>query len=364
MGCNHHLFPLCFRLVVVFFSYSFHDFASIESIDFISATNMLSNPMSKQKGSFIGYSSVGSPLYSLTGESLKRTSMSMVTVIKNIIREIISHKDSRSIFYFLCLNLVFTFVELTYGTFSNSLGLISDGVHMLFDCSALVMGLFAAVASQWKSSKIFSYGYGRIEILSGFVNGLFLVVISLFVFIEGVTRLFEPPEIKSAKIIYVSFAGLCVNLFGIFAFRHAHSHGGMAGSSHNHSHHNHSHDSHSHESHGHNHSHSHSHSSCPSQSESIDNDNMQGVFLHVLADTLGSVGVIISSFLIQQFGWYIADPLCSICIAVMIFMSVIPLLKHSSSLLLLKTPADKEKSFRNALQKVTFSLNRFLIQEN
>jgi zinc transporter 5/7 len=226
------------------------------------------------------------------------------------------------------------------------------------------MGLFAAVASQWKSSKIFSYGYGRIEILSGFVNGLFLVVISLFVFIEGVTRLFEPPEIKSAKIIYVSFAGLCVNLFGIFAFRHAHSHGGMAGSSHNHSHHNHSHDSHSHESHGHNHSHSHSHSSCPSQSESIDNDNMQGVFLHVLADTLGSVGVIISSFLIQQFGWYIADPLCSICIAVMIFMSVIPLLKHSSSLLLLKTPADKEKSFRNALQKVTFSLNRFLIQEN
>ena len=100
---------------------------------------MLSKPLSKHKGSFIGYSSVGNPLYSLTGETLKRTSMSMFTIIKNILREIVSHTDSRRIFYFLCVNLEFTFVELIYGAFSNSLGLISDGVHMLFDCSALVM---------------------------------------------------------------------------------------------------------------------------------------------------------------------------------------------------------------------------------
>jgi Co/Zn/Cd efflux system component len=101
---------------------------------------------------------------------------------------------------------------------------------------------------------------------------------------------------------------------------------------------------------------------------------MQGVFLHVLADTLGklltffiillkskqlndvetlgSVGVIISSLLIQNFGWYIADPLCSICIAVMIFLSVIPLLKHSSSLLLLRTPTNKEAQFKSLLQRV------------
>lgn len=162
---------------------------------------MLSRPLAKSKGSFIGYSSVGNPLYSLTGETLKRTSMSMVTIIKNILREIVLDRDSRKIFYFLCINLLFTFVELTYGVFTNSLGLISDGVHMLFDCSALVMGLAAAVISQWKPTKIFSYGYGRLEVLSGFINGLFLVVISLFVFIEGFERLFEPPEINSAKLI-------------------------------------------------------------------------------------------------------------------------------------------------------------------
>jgi zinc transporter 5/7 len=83
----------------------------------------------------------------------------------------------------------------------KGLGLISDGVHMLFDCSALVMGLFAAVVSQWKPTKVFSYGFGRLEILSGFVNGLFLIVISIFVFIEAVMRLMEPPEIKNTKII-------------------------------------------------------------------------------------------------------------------------------------------------------------------
>ena len=78
--------------------------------------------------------------------------------IKEVISKILSSRDSRNIFYFLCLNLSFTFVEFLYGFWSNSLGLISDGFHMLFDCTALVLGLYAAVASQWKSNKVFSYG--------------------------------------------------------------------------------------------------------------------------------------------------------------------------------------------------------------
>lgn len=311
------------------------------------ATDMLNRPLAKSKGSFIGYSSVGNPLYSLTGETLKRTSMSMVTITKNILREILLNKDSRGIFYFLCLNLCFTFIELGYGVFTNSLGLISDGVHMLFDCSALVMGLAAAVISQWKPTRIYSYGFGRLEILSGFVNGIFLVVISVFVFLEALERLFSPPEIHSGKLIYVSIAGLCVNLFGIFAFQHAHTHGGVPAEdsscpSHGHSHSKHNH-SHSGGSHGHSHA---------SAQTTTPNDNMTGVYLHVLADTLGSVGVIISSFLIQQFGWYIADPVCSIAIAIMIFISVIPLLKHSSSVLLLRTPVNKQSTFNNLLSQI------------
>jgi len=79
---------------------------------------------------------------------------------------------------------------------------------------------------------------------------------------------------------------------------------------------------------------------------------MTGVYLHILADTLGSVGVIISSILIQQFGWYIADPLCSLAIAIMIFVSVIPLLKHTSSILLLRTPGNKHNNYKALLERV------------
>lgn len=77
-----------------------------------------------------------------------------------------------------------------------------------------------------------------------------------------------------------------------------------------------------------------------------------GVFLHVLADTLGSVGVIISTILIRQFGWLIADPICSLFIAVLIFLSVIPLVKDACEVLLLRIPPEHEKELHNALEKV------------
>lgn len=79
---------------------------------------------------------------------------------------------------------------------------------------------------------------------------------------------------------------------------------------------------------------------------------LTGVFLHVLADTLGSVGVIISTILIRQFGWLIADPICSLFIATLIFLSVIPLLKDACEVLLLRIPPENEKDLNSALEKV------------
>lgn len=150
---------------------------------------------------------------------------------------------------------MFTFVELLYGAWTNSLGLISDGFHMLFDCAALVVGLYAALMCRWKPTRVFSYGYGRVEVLSGFVNGLFLVVVSFFVFYEGVVRLMEPPEINTNRLLTVSVIGFVVNMIGIFSFSHAHAHAhggsGNCPMSHQHS---------AREHHHHDHSHSHSHS--------------------------------------------------------------------------------------------------------
>ncbi|XP_028929247.1 zinc transporter 5 isoform X2 [Ornithorhynchus anatinus] len=327
----------------------------VSAVFFTLAANILSSPSKKgQKGTLVGYSPEGTPLYSFMGDALQHGSHSVPRFIKESLKQILEESDSRHIFYFLCLNLVFTFVELFYGVLTNSLGLISDGFHMLFDCSALVMGLFAALMSRWKATRIFSYGYGRIEILSGFINGLFLMVIAFFVFVESVARLIDPPELDTHMLTPVSVGGLIVNLVGICAFSHAHAHvhgasqGGCHGHDHGHSHHGHGHGhglSHSHGDHGHGHGHAHG-------ATGGMNANMRGVFLHVLADTLGSVGVIVSTVLIEQFGWFIADPLCSLFIAGLIFLSVIPLIKDACQVLLLRLPAEQEKELNGALDKI------------
>jgi zinc transporter 5/7 len=80
-----------------------------------------------------------------------------------------------------------------------------------------------------------------------------------------------------------------------------------------------------------------------------------GVFLHVLADTLGSVGVIISSLLIQNFGWNIADPICSLFIALLIFFSVLPLVKETALILLLRTPPDLQRTLGTTFHKVSLN---------
>eukprot|EP00112_Aurelia_sp_Birch-Aquarium-sp1_P010818 Seg2298.6 transcript_id=Seg2298.6/GoldUCD/mRNA.D3Y31 product="Zinc transporter 5" protein_id=Seg2298.6/GoldUCD/D3Y31 len=340
--------------------------AVFATICFIVATRILTRPIQVKpgmsKGMLIGYSKGGLPLYSFSGPG-GGLPQSPAALFKQYLRQILEASDSRNIFFYLCLNLMFTGVELVYGVWTNSLGLISDGFHMLFDCSALVLGLAASLMSRWKATRMFSFGYGRVEIIAGFVNGLFLVVIAFFVFIAALQRLLDPPKVNTEKLMAVSVAGLFVNLIGIFAFSHAHSHGGVAcdhgksdGGHFGHSHHD-DHD-HSHGSHGHSHgnkghshgSHGHSHGNTKKQSKGT--TNMQGVFLHVVADTLGSVGVIVSSFLIQQYKWYIADPICSLFIAVMIFLSVMPLLKQSSHVLLLRIPQELEISIYEALEKV------------
>merc|ERR1712098_863237 len=102
--------------------------------------------------------------------------------------------------------------------------------------------------------------------------------------------------------------------------------------------------------HGHSHDggHGHSHGGGGGGRSQI----MQGVFLHILADTLGSVGVIISAILMQLFGWMIADPVCSIFIAVLIALSVGSLVADSVSILMQRSPKALDYQLPEAYQKV------------
>lgn len=369
------------------------------------ATLRLSKHSAPHSGTFIGYAESGLPMYAF---DKKDVSSKFMPFVMSTLNQIMSSPDSRQIFYFLCINLFFCGVELLYGIWTNSLGLISDGFHMLFDCAALLVGLLAALMQKWPKTRVYSYGFARVDMLSGYVNGLLLCVVAFFVFTEAVERLIDPPEISTDRLFIVSVAGLVVNLIGIFAFSHAHTHGGAPCTGHdsppvsknesklcsdstNHNNHGHSHEdhghnhgdhSHSHGGHGHNHGghghshnsktdidcsghghgHGHSHDSSEHNENShghshkekrAENRNLQGVFLHIMADTLGSVGVILSSLCIEYFGWFRSDPLCSMIIAVLIFLSVIPLLKDSIMVLLQRVPKEDEGAFYTALDKIS-----------
>ena len=159
---------------------------------------------------------------------------------------------------------------------------------MFFDNASLFIGLYASYMARWRSDAVFTYGYSRYEVLAGFVNAVFLVFVGVSVVAEALERLWEPPEIHGEHLLTVSVLGLCVNLVGLFFFHdHAHGHGGGGGD------------------------HGHSHGGAPCAGSQGGNANMHGVFLHVLADTLGSAGVIVSSLLIRMYGWYLADPVAS-----------------------------------------------------
>jgi zinc transporter 5/7 len=188
-------------------------------------------------------------------------------------------------------------------------------------------------------------------------------LISIEILIEAVERLAEGRETKRlTELLVVSSLGLAVNLVGMQAFghhHHGHSHGGH---DHGHSHDSHSHShSHSHSDHQHGSSCDHSPSSAPlggapahsHAGHSHENDNMRGIFLHVLADTMGSAAVIVSTLLIQFVGWSGWDPLASCLIAILIFLSSIPLVMSSAKKLLLTVPANTEYQLRNTLAEVS-----------
>ncbi|KAM4574586.1 zinc transporter 7 isoform 2-T2 [Fundulus diaphanus] len=335
---------------------------------------------------------------SIKDDEYKPAKFNLLLKLSGWFRSILADKTSRNLFFFLCLNLSFAFVELTYGIWSNSLGLISDSFHMFFDCTALLAGLAASVISRWRSNDSFSYGYVRAEVLAGFVNGLFLIFTAFFIFSEGVERALEPPDVHHDRLLPVSVAGLLVNLVGIFVFQHGghghshgdgghghshslfngslsheHSHGGHGHSHEKHGGHGHEHGGHEHGGHGHEHGgHGHSHSGhqdshCHNELQRPGGGSskqiLQGVLLHIIADTLGSVGVIISALLMQKYDLMIADPICSMLISILIGVSVVPLLKESIGILMQRTPPSLDNALPECYQRVQQLQGVYNLQE-
>ena len=264
----------------------------------------------------------------------------------------------------------------------DSCSFVANGI-LCHNCTALAIGLYASYISKTKGNSSMTYGYSRYETLSGYVNGVFLLFIGYFILVESLERLFTPPEIRGDSLVIVSGLGLCVNLVGLVFFHdfshghggggHGHSHGGGHGHSHGggaeeaeeeceDEHHGHGHGGESEEAaHGHAHDHhGHSHGAATpaapaaaSSTPSHTNHNVLAIYLHILADTLGSVGVICSSLLIQVYGITSADAICSIIISLLIIGSTGPLLTSTLHILLTRTPLHKAKPLTAALASIT-----------
>jgi len=200
--------------------------------------------------------------------------------------------NRRALALVLALTAGFTVVEIVGGILTGSLALLADAGHMLSDNLSLGLALFAAWLAQRPATPNKSFGYRRGEILAALANGVTLVAVSIWVFVEAYSRLKEPPEVLGGPMLVVAALGLLVNAAGaIILYR--------------------------------------------SGGESL---NVQGAMRHVFADALGSVGAIVAAAVIILTGWRYADPLISVAIGFLILGSSWKLLKDSTNILLEATP--------------------------
>ena len=178
----------------------------------------------------------------------------------------------------LSLSLISSYMvaEIIGGILSGSLALLADAGHMATDALAIVMALTAMWLGERAASATRTFGYYRTEILAALANVVGLWLIVAWICLEAYHRFHEISvghlEIEGPLVLYVGLGGLAVNIVAAFLLHRASGH----------------------------------------------SLNVEGAFQHVLADLLGSVGVVISAALIMAFGWTIADPIISVVIALLI----------------------------------------------
>ncbi|MDX8364718.1 cation diffusion facilitator family transporter [Cytobacillus sp. IB215665] len=184
-------------------------------------------------------------------------------------------------------------IEVIGGVLTNSLALLSDAGHMLSDAAALGLSFLAMKFGEKQPTLEKTFGYRRFEILAALLNGVTLVIISIYIFWEAYNRLLAPPHVISKGMLIISSIGLLVNIIVAFILL---------------------------------------------KGDTSDNLNIRSAFLHVLGDLLGSVGAIIAALLIMFFGWNLADPIASVVVAILIIISAWRVTRDSLHILMEGSP--------------------------
>ena len=199
----------------------------------------------------------------------------------------------RSLSFALALIMVYMVVEVVGGLISGSLALLADAGHMLTDGAAIGLALLAIWVSGRPASIEQTFGFHRTEILAAMLHALSLWLISALIFFEASRRLNDDLQVDGGLMLGVGAVGLLVNLAAAWALHR-------------------------------------------SSGESL---NVEGAFLHVVADLLGSVAVVAGGILVLAFEWNIADPIFGIVIGVLILASSLRLLWKVVHVLMEGTPS-------------------------
>ncbi|MEM7434418.1 MAG: cation diffusion facilitator family transporter, partial [Myxococcota bacterium] len=192
----------------------------------------------------------------------------------------------------LVLTAVYMVAEVVGGYVSNSLALLADAGHMLSDVAALGLSLAAVSWSQRPATRERTYGFHRAEIVAALVNGAALLVVAVLIGIEAWERMSNPEEVDAKLMMTIATGGLAINLINLRILS-----GGRE-----------------------------------------DNLNVKGAWLHVMADTLGSVGAIAAGGAILAFGWRWADPVASLLITLLVMYSGWGLLRETLDVLMQSVP--------------------------
>jgi cobalt-zinc-cadmium efflux system protein len=202
-------------------------------------------------------------------------------------------RSRRALAVVLALTAFYAVFELVGGLLTGSLALLADAGHMAGDVAALALALFAGWLAGRPATLQRSFGYQRAEILAALANGIVLVAISVWIFIEAVQRLADPPEILAGWVLVVALAGLAVNAAGALILAH----------------------------------------------ERMQSLNVRAAFLHVLADLASTAGVICAALVVIATGWRQADAVAGIGIGILVLASTWSILRDSLSILLEAAPA-------------------------
>ncbi|KAJ6844331.1 metal tolerance protein 1-like [Iris pallida] len=276
------------------------------------------------------------------------------------------HSSMRKLSTAVILCIVFMAVEVVGGIKANSLAILTDAAHLLSDVAAFAISLFSLWASGWEANPRQSYGFFRIEILGALVSIQLIWLLAGILVYEAIDRLLhENGEVDGVLMFAVSAFGLVVNIIMAVMLGHDHSHG-PGGHRHGHGESNHAHSkSHNHDLHGHEHAHGHSHDisitthhhhsgeakhkdehepllkhsdDVPKQQRNI---NVHSAYLHVLGDSIQSIGVMIGGAIIwYKPEWKVIDLVCTLVFSLIVLVTTINMLRNILEVLMESTPRE------------------------